>query len=558
MPSRNFASPPSHSAQTILPNGVNSSTSSLDISRSEVYQVDYTCVNAGKTVGATKRRIRWRFGFADPEAIERGLTGPECRGEEHEIIFNWSLTSGKQVVLADGNEVFVECRPYETQFQFSWTMRGNHQVKITGSIKPSFDSKSKSKSKQRQFNMFLDGKSFFDFSQIYELGKTATRSTKRSTESVSSNNYNRNKNRIQVLPEPESEQVEWPKEKSFVVPVTPNTVATSQSYNDMHFNFRSDSASSLSVPAATASYNSNSNNNYNNNNVNEDFLSAPPPPTLDQVNQAYSNPISYAPVQAHHDHVHHVQNVQNVYSVSAEHEQQYQQYRHHRMSQQVMEAYQQVNANVNTPPALTLEPYSIKQESNESAPAPAPTLTFEGDETYIAPRMTQEEEEPCQDGISQMMKKLCNLDDITSDPQLESKLTMRSSSDMNNNKKHKDAKKKQPKNKSVPIQPKEIHYTGAKPSLNDIKKITHSTCPPPSTSPKEVMKKPTFVPNHGHDVHAGALVVHGQQSGNWSQAPPLQKPVGFGVGSQLRQGYGQYTQHVHVQQPQSVSVYANQ
>ena len=59
--------------------------------------MDFVAQNTGRRVALTKRRVRWRFGYPNVEAIEDGKCGVEARGEEHEVSLVWSLTSGKKV-----------------------------------------------------------------------------------------------------------------------------------------------------------------------------------------------------------------------------------------------------------------------------------------------------------------------------------------------------------------------------------------------------------------------------------------------------------------------------
>ena len=70
-----------------------------------------------------------RFGFTNQDALAAGETGTACRGEEHDITLIWSLTSGKRLVLADGQEVHYSNSRSQV-FDFSWTMRGNHVLKV--------------------------------------------------------------------------------------------------------------------------------------------------------------------------------------------------------------------------------------------------------------------------------------------------------------------------------------------------------------------------------------------------------------------------------------------
>lgn len=135
--------------------------------RSPVYQIDFTAVDAGKRIASTKRRVRWRFGFTNQDALAAGGTGTECRGEEHDITLIWSLTSGKRLVLADGQEVHYS-NSRNSSFDFSWTMRGNHVLKVTAhsnaplNAHPSF----------RQYDFYVDGMSFFSMPKVYRLGLT--------------------------------------------------------------------------------------------------------------------------------------------------------------------------------------------------------------------------------------------------------------------------------------------------------------------------------------------------------------------------------------------------
>lgn len=510
MPSTKFVSPPSHVDQNIQrldPSDLKASNSkNMDLSRSTVYQVDYTIVNAGKTVSATKRRIRWRFGFASVEALDAGELGPQCRGEEHEIILNWSLTSGKRIVLVDGNEVFAEIKPYETTLEYAWEMRGGHVVKIRGSVSP----KMWKDTTEKQFEMWLNGKKFSDFSQIFELGRVSSRSAPRKTVSAATSTL-RSRNRKL----PESEQVEWP-QQAFFSNSTPTTVGSEQS----SFDFASpEGAGDISAPAPQTH--------------------AAPAPTFDQILEMnytqpaestpnfFDAPLEPAPVAQ----------AQNTIDYDA-------QYKHNLMNQQILQAYENApnvispsNSNVALEDSKEEEP--ILQHSQEPIIA-----VFEGEETYIAPRLKYEEEEQDLDDVAGLMKKLCNLEDISSAPNPTGKLSIMDSSE--------PKKKKEQTNKSTPIAPTVIHSTGPQPSLNEIKTIRGTSSS--TTSSKEVMKPPAFVAPQG--VSAGALVVHGSQNSQWNAhaAPPLHRPTGFGIGAQMGQGYGDYTSthQTHPTHPQGI------
>eukprot|EP00814_Leptocylindrus_danicus_P001131 CAMPEP_0116029254 /NCGR_PEP_ID=MMETSP0321-20121206/16030_1 /TAXON_ID=163516 /ORGANISM="Leptocylindrus danicus var. danicus, Strain B650" /LENGTH=525 /DNA_ID=CAMNT_0003503595 /DNA_START=21 /DNA_END=1598 /DNA_ORIENTATION=- len=130
-----------------------------------VYQIDFSAVAAGKRVASTKRRVRWRFGFANAAALEAGKTGMECRGEEHDITLVWSITSGKRLVLADGHEVHFS-NNRSSIFEFSWTMKGNHVLKVIAHASPPLSEKPGF----RQYDFFINGQSFFSMPKMYRLG----------------------------------------------------------------------------------------------------------------------------------------------------------------------------------------------------------------------------------------------------------------------------------------------------------------------------------------------------------------------------------------------------
>ena len=77
----------------------------------------------------------------------------------------WSVTSGKRLILADGQEVHYS-NSRSAVIDFSWTMRGNHVLKVIAhatapmSADPGF----------RQYDFFVDGRSFFTFPKVYRLG----------------------------------------------------------------------------------------------------------------------------------------------------------------------------------------------------------------------------------------------------------------------------------------------------------------------------------------------------------------------------------------------------
>ena len=151
--------------------GGNSSSNGHGSSQNRpLYAIDFTAVACGKRIANTKRRVRWRFGFANPDALAAGETGTACRGEEHDVTLVWSVTSGKRLILCDGQEVHYS-NSRSAVIDFSWTMRGNHVLKVVAhatapmSAEPGF----------RQYDFFVDGRSFFSFPKVYRLGLTGSK-----------------------------------------------------------------------------------------------------------------------------------------------------------------------------------------------------------------------------------------------------------------------------------------------------------------------------------------------------------------------------------------------
>ena len=144
----------------------NTNTNS-NMSVNPAYQVDCQIDAKGKYFPGTKRRIRWKFGFSHSDSLQKGLLGIECRGQEHEVVLVWSLTSGKQLVLADGCEVHFASGRLAEKFECSWTMKGGHELKaIAYAAPPLFPTPG-----FRQFDLLLDGLSYWDMPKMFQLGK---------------------------------------------------------------------------------------------------------------------------------------------------------------------------------------------------------------------------------------------------------------------------------------------------------------------------------------------------------------------------------------------------
>jgi len=138
------------------------------------YQIDYNVKNTSKTFGFSKKRITFKFGIANPPAVSSGALGARCRGSEHEIIFIWSLNSGKRQILCDGKDVH-----YSETGQNGWTadqvFQHQFEVRVAGLAGPLrahliTQPANRDVPHIKPFDLRLNGISYFAMPQIYQLG----------------------------------------------------------------------------------------------------------------------------------------------------------------------------------------------------------------------------------------------------------------------------------------------------------------------------------------------------------------------------------------------------
>mmetsp|Transcript_33841 Transcript_33841/g.65015 ORF Transcript_33841/g.65015 Transcript_33841/m.65015 type:complete len:529 (-) Transcript_33841:349-1935(-) len=141
--------------------------------RNPPYQINYRSKRCGKHLSLTKRRITFLFGFSDASAIAAGKSGNECRGpHELEVVCIWSHISGKRSLYLNGREVHAsKAAGGNTRFEHSWGIVGGHVLKFVGNAVPPSEQARRADPACRQFDLFLDGRSYFDFCKIYQLGR---------------------------------------------------------------------------------------------------------------------------------------------------------------------------------------------------------------------------------------------------------------------------------------------------------------------------------------------------------------------------------------------------
>ena len=136
------------------------------------YQIDHTVQNTAKTLGFSKKKVLFKFGFANDNAVRGGSVGPACRGSEHELLFIWSLATGKRQLLLDNKDIH-----YSESGQNGWTTDRAWQHAFTlrdsqgGTFRVHFVTQPVSRDVpfSRQFDLRIAGISYFKFNMIYQL-----------------------------------------------------------------------------------------------------------------------------------------------------------------------------------------------------------------------------------------------------------------------------------------------------------------------------------------------------------------------------------------------------
>ncbi|KAL7508614.1 hypothetical protein ACHAXN_009506 [Cyclotella atomus] len=143
------------------------------------YQIDFAAVKCGKMVAASKRRIRFKFGYTNVEALSTGATGTDCRGSEHDITITWSLSSGKQSVVLDGKEMYFDVGD-TSKVKCTFKDKDEHTLQVMAHAAP-MSTKSNPDPDWRQYDLLIDGISYFRYPKIYQLGVFASDDAKGST-----------------------------------------------------------------------------------------------------------------------------------------------------------------------------------------------------------------------------------------------------------------------------------------------------------------------------------------------------------------------------------------
>lgn len=141
------------------------------------YQIEFLVQNQGKQISSTKRIIHFRFGYADVSSMLKGKTGSDCRGEEHNIVVTWSITGGKKSIMMNNMEIhYVAGKRGATQarradmLEAVWKLSDHVYELKCYAYKPAAGSPEKRNPRWKQYSLVIDGTSYFDLPQIFDLG----------------------------------------------------------------------------------------------------------------------------------------------------------------------------------------------------------------------------------------------------------------------------------------------------------------------------------------------------------------------------------------------------
>lgn len=502
-----------------------------------VYQVDFQNAASGKRMSATKRRVVWRFGFSNAEAITQGLTGVNCRGEEHEISVVWSLTSGKRLVTADGQEVhFSYGKRTDTKFESSWTMAGGHIIKVINHAAPPL----LQTPGFRQFDLLLDGCSYFDMPKIYELGtpkanKLALARVRKS--SAAYNNYS-----VPVSPESYGRRNEegdygHRNEEDYYGATTPvhhntHTVERQQQVATPTLSIKSAPIDMVSEPTPSNYVQDyfDSPATFNSQAPVDEFTPAPSQPLSFQAKSSQilstykpqANTAVLALANESHTHMQPHQYQTQQYQTQQNQTQQNQTHQQQPHQQQMQQhAYHQTYYQASVPVSPDRSDSSMRSSDSLVRSSPPQVVT-----PTMAPLSMEELESrdgPLMSDFEKALKALVNLEDIS-----ETVVTPE-----RRKAEEKKMQIKPKKSKPLPPTTPEWHL-GSKAALGDIKKFT-----PPKAPAKEIMITHPFDPAA---VQAGMLVVYGST---------IPQAEGFGYAyQQQQQQQQQMARYSYMQQQQ--------
>ncbi|KAL3942641.1 MAG: hypothetical protein SGARI_000200 [Bacillariaceae sp.] len=501
-----------------------------------------------------------RFGFPNHKALSEGLTGTDCRGEEHDVTIVWSITSGKRQIAMDGREIHYSTNRASV-LDFSWSTKGNHVIKlgvrggsvpnqVPGGYGNPVSPVSMGSSLSREIPTSRDQEEA-DLRRAIEVSIQESRAHLASRSADDRSAY------TTPHPAPITETsgdlldlngAPPPQESPSIASMpsyysAPPTYGQNTSYGAPSPNAAS--AAGALVPAVAP----------------QGYYQGAPPPPQQAPPGAYASPPPQAsynspppvppapaptPAQTYGAPPQHYMNQPmqsgDVFGLNSNPAEDPFAPKppppptHQDLASAILSSYQ-TPQTPSTPMADGMNP-NVYANTPDGAPVPG-NATSPPTQSMNALTITSTEDAPLSD-FEKALKNLVNVDHIDEPAEGEVKLTMI----------QKEEAKKLPKGKSVPKPPVGKGMVGENAPLSQIKQNFDS---PPKHTSDGVMNAPPPGAFHPNAAYAGALVVHGQGP------PPLHQASGFGVGRQLPNGGFQNQQQLTpgylMQQQQSTPQY---
>lgn len=130
-----------------------------------LYQIEFNAIATGKVIAMSKRQLKWRFGYPNKEALDAGKQGTDCRGEEHDVTLIWSVSSGKRMLMSNGRQIVMEIHRGK-MFEHTWVNERGSTLKILAHSSEPISHHMGT----RQYDLWIDGVSYFTLPKLYEVG----------------------------------------------------------------------------------------------------------------------------------------------------------------------------------------------------------------------------------------------------------------------------------------------------------------------------------------------------------------------------------------------------
>lgn len=138
------------------------------------YKIQVSIENIGRVIKTAKKKIIFKFGFADEGNLKKELQGHDCRGLEHEVQFTWSMLKGRRSILLNedhihysetGHNGWMNDRLFHHPFELDVPNLGIFDCVISTQPINRDDPDS-----LHQFDLKINNVSYYKFNEIEKLG----------------------------------------------------------------------------------------------------------------------------------------------------------------------------------------------------------------------------------------------------------------------------------------------------------------------------------------------------------------------------------------------------